>query len=164
MRPYPEPKSIISGWTLFRVIDWADRGRSRSLRDIKSGSAAFSGCFLFFFGAPGTVSAATSPAGGAAGPALIAGSAALSGSAAVQGEGGPCNQTGNAKTCQDLFEVIYIHGGLLPFVGICPFPRGGKPAFGVNSRLCQGGLGFYSRAIVWLAISILEGMARTNAS
>ena len=85
------------------------------------------GNFLFIVGATGTGSAATSPASGATGPGLIATSpacgatgsgliatsGAFAGCAAAQGEGGPCNQPGDTKARQDLFQVAYIHGCLL---------------------------------------------------
>ena len=64
-------------------------------------------------GATGPGVVATSPACGATGPGLIATSGAFAGCAAAQGEGGPCNQSGDTKARQDLFQVVYIHDCLL---------------------------------------------------
>ena len=71
------------------------------------------GYFLIIVGATGTGLVATSPACGATGPGLIATSGAFAGCAAAQGEGGPCNQSGDTKARQDLFQVVYIHDCLL---------------------------------------------------
>ena len=72
---------------------------------------------VIFVGATGTGRTATSPACGATGSGLIATSGAFAGCAAAQGEGGSCNQTGNAKACQDLLQVFYIHDFLLQVKG-----------------------------------------------
>jgi len=95
---------------------------SRKLREIGSGSAALSGLFLAIIGAPGTA-AATSPACGAPGPGLIATSGAFAGGTSAQGESGPGDQTGNAETGQNLFQVVNFHVGLLlNRVDVGPFP------------------------------------------
>jgi len=112
---------------------------------VRSSSAAFPGLFLAIFGAPGTAGA-TSPACGAPGPGLVAASGAFAGGSGAQGESGPGNQTGNAKTCQNLFQVINFHVGLLLIrVDIRPFPgaenRQTKPRpTGAAQRvlLCRG--------------------------
>jgi len=95
---------------------------SRKLREVRSGSAALSGLLLAIIGAPGTA-AATSPACGAPGPGLVAASGAFGGGSGAQGESRPGNQTGNTKTCQNFFQVINFHVGLLLIkVDIGPFP------------------------------------------
>jgi hypothetical protein len=76
-------------------------------------SFTFRGLFFLIAGATGTGSVATSTTCRATGSGLIATSGAFGGGAAAQGEGGSCNQTGNTKSGQDLFQVVYIHGCLL---------------------------------------------------
>jgi hypothetical protein len=97
------------GWTPVQIR----RNRSRHLRDEKSASATFPGLFFFVVGATGTGSAAASTAFRATGSGLIATSGAITGSAAAHGKGGSCNQTGNTKPGQNLFQVVCIHDCLL---------------------------------------------------
>ena len=87
---------------------------SRNLRErAESTSATFPGCLFVFIGATGTGSVATSTACGATGSGLVATSGTFAGCTAVQRECRPCNQAGDAKTRQDLFQFVKVHCCLL---------------------------------------------------
>jgi hypothetical protein len=75
-----------------------------------SASAAFGGFFFFYVvGATGTGISATSTAFGATCSCFVATSGAVSRIAARYDERGSCDQTGNAKTGKDLFQVADVH-------------------------------------------------------
>ena len=77
---------------------------ARKLRVNGSASATAAGMLVFIIGAAGTGSATTSPACGATCSGFFTASGTVAG-AAADGKRGPCDQAGDTKTGQDLFQV-----------------------------------------------------------